>query len=316
MAPAVAADPARDAYEAFAPFYDAFTADYEYDLWLTRIEARARRLGLAGRRVLDVGCGTGKSFMPLLRRGYRITGCDLSPAMADRARRRAGGAATVVVADMRELPALGTFDLVTCLDDGLNYLTSEAELAAAFAGVARNLADGGLFVFDLNSLATYRTVFAAEDVVASGGTVFSWRGEGDPRAAPGSLASAVIEVLPDAGEHPAGAFTRHVQRHHPPPVVKRLLRSAGLELNDLLGQSPGARLERPPDEARALEAPLLHAEALPERPPDRVREEVTRLGHPDLELARAAACEPPPAHSDSAGLLKVAQDFPEQLGSA
>ena len=244
MTPQVAADPVRGAYEDFAPFYDAFTADYEHDLWLTRIEAEARRHGLAGRRLLDLGCGTGKSFMPLLRRGYRVTGCDLSPAMAERARRRARGAASVVEADMRELPALGAFDLVTCLDDGLNYLTSEAELAAAFAGVARNLAAGGLFVFDLNSLATYRTVFAAEDVVSSGGTVFAWRGEGDPHAAPGALASAVIEVLPD------GAVTRHVQRHHPPPVVRRLLRSAGLQLLDLVGQSPGARLERPPDEGR------------------------------------------------------------------
>jgi len=249
MTPPVAADPARGAYEEFAPFYDAFTADYEHDLWLTRIEAEARRLGLAGRRLLDLGCGTGKSFMPLLRRGYRVTGCDLSPAMAERARWRARGVARVVVADMRELPALGAFDLVTCLDDGLNYLTSEAELAAAFAGVARNLADGGLFVFDLNSLATYRTVFAADDVVSSGGTVFAWRGEGDPYAAPGALASAVIEVLPD-GVHRAGAVTRHVQRHHPPPVVERLLRFAGLQLLDLVGQSPGARLERPPDEGR------------------------------------------------------------------
>ena len=250
MAPAAVADPARDAYEAFAPFYDAFTASYEYDRWLDRIEARALGLGLAGRRLLDIGCGTGKSFMPLLRRGYDVTGCDLSPAMADRARRRARGAAHVVVADMRDLPSLGVFDLATCLDDGLNYLTTEAELEEAFAGAARNLADGGLLVFDLNSLATFRTVFASQEVVASGGAVFSWRGEGDPHAVPGALAAAVIEVLPDGDEHHEGALTRHVQRHHPPSTVKRCLETAGFELGDLLGQSPGARLERPPDEER------------------------------------------------------------------
>ena len=250
MAPLVVADPARDAYEAFAPFYDAFTASYEYDLWLEKIDARARTLGMAGRRVLDIGCGTGNSFMPLLRRGFEVTACDLSPAMADRARVRAGGAATVAVADMRQLPEFGAFDLVTCLDDGLNYLTTEAELAAAFAGAALNLADEGIFVFDLNSLGTYRTVFAAEHVMASGGTVFSLRGEGDPDAPPGSLAATVIEALPEDGTHSEGAVSRHVQRHHPPEVVERCLWGAGLELKDVFGQSPGAKLERPPDESR------------------------------------------------------------------
>jgi SAM-dependent methyltransferase len=271
MTPAVA-DPARDAYESFAPFYDAFTEGYEYDAWLAKIESRARRLGLSGDRLLDIGCGTGKSFMPLLGRGFRVTACDLSPAMVEQARRRAGGAASLLVADMRELPALGPFDLVTCLDDGLNYLTSEAELAAAFAGVARNLAQGGLFVFDLNSLATYRSVFSASDVVASGGAVFSWHGEGDPEAAPGSPASAVIEVLPDGDDGPAGAVTRHVQRHHPPVLVKCLLRAAGLEPLDLFGQLPGAVLEQPPDDTR--HAKLLYfarKRSLDRRPPARRR---------------------------------------------
>ena len=249
MPPVSAADPALDAYEALAPFYDALTASYEYDRWLSRIETRLLDLGLSGNRVLDVGCGTGNSFMPLLRRGYEVTACDLSPAMAERARLRAGGGATVLVADMRELPALGLFDLVTSLDDVLNYMLSEEELSAAFAGVGRNLEAGGLLVFDLNSLATFRTAFASEDVVATGGEVFSLRGEGDPEAAPGTLARSVIEVLPRADGGAAGpTLSRHVQRHHSAGVVRRCLRRAGFEVADVFGQLPGARLERPPDD--------------------------------------------------------------------
>jgi 2-polyprenyl-3-methyl-5-hydroxy-6-metoxy-1,4-benzoquinol methylase len=123
-------DPARDAYVPLAPVYDLFTAHHRHDVWLDRLEALARRHGLAGRRVLDVGCGTGKSFLPLLRAGYAVTGCDISGAMLARAAPKAPGAA-LHEADMRALPELGAFDLVTCLDDALNHLLTHDELIAA-----------------------------------------------------------------------------------------------------------------------------------------------------------------------------------------
>src|SRR3712207_4689181 len=102
-------------YETFAPFYDAFTRDYPYDGWLGDLEGWARECGLTGRRLLDVACGTGNSFMPLLARGYEVTACDLSPSMAARAKAKAGDRAQVTVADMRALPWRARFDLVTCV---------------------------------------------------------------------------------------------------------------------------------------------------------------------------------------------------------
>src|SRR3954466_9469538 len=116
-------DPAI-AYDALAPFYDRFTADYEHEPVLEQIEALAVERGLDGRRVLDVACGTGKSFLPLMLRGYDVTACDVSPEMVQRARQKLAprDRGRVVVADMRALPWEGEFDLVTCLDDAVNYL--------------------------------------------------------------------------------------------------------------------------------------------------------------------------------------------------
>src|SRR3954463_4081721 len=121
-------DPTYAAYELLAPFYDSYTREYGHELWLENLEAIAIEHGLRGNRLLDVGCGTGKSFLPMLARGYEVTGCDLSPAIVERARAAAGGAAGVLVAAARALPVLGRFDLVTSLDDALNYVLSDEEL--------------------------------------------------------------------------------------------------------------------------------------------------------------------------------------------
>ena len=123
---------ATRAYAVLAPAYDLLTAEYAYGPWLTAIERVARENGLAGHRLLDVGCGTGKSFLPLLERGFQVTACDISPDMVELAQRKAGRRVDVHVADMRRLPVFGEFDLITCIDDAINHLLSAGEVADAF----------------------------------------------------------------------------------------------------------------------------------------------------------------------------------------
>jgi SAM-dependent methyltransferase len=215
---------ARAAYDAFAPFYDDFTAGHRYTEWTASIEALASAAGLRGRRLLDAGCGTGKSFLPFLDRGYDVTACDVSPEMLAVAAGKAGDRARLLHADLRHLPALGEFDLVCCLDDVLNYQLSGAELHAVLAGLARNLAPGGVLVFDANTLLAYRTFFAATTVVAGDERILVWRGHATAAFAPGEVAEATLEAL-ERG--PDGWWTsvshRHLQRHHPEPLVRSAL---------------------------------------------------------------------------------------------
>src|SRR3982751_4988727 len=95
-------DPAVAAYELLAPFYDLYTHDYAHEELLGNIEGIAIEHGLSGRRLLDVGCGPAKGFLPMLERGYEVSACDISPGMVERAREVGG--ADVFVADARELP--------------------------------------------------------------------------------------------------------------------------------------------------------------------------------------------------------------------
>ncbi|HWH12287.1 MAG TPA: class I SAM-dependent methyltransferase [Solirubrobacteraceae bacterium] len=248
------ADPARNAYATFAAYYDRFTADYEYDGWLAQIDDRARALGVFGRRVLDVGCGTGKSFAPLLARGYEVTACDISPEMVEEARAKFGGEADeIFVADMRDLPAGGPFDLVTCIDDGINYLLTDEDLVAAFRGVADVLAPGGVYAFDVNSLKTYRTAFSQTFVREVPGAVFCWRGESGTSVAPGDASSATIEMF-IAGDDDLWqrVTSRHFQRHHEPAAIRAALERAGLECAAVAGQWPGSRLDDVVDETQQI----------------------------------------------------------------
>jgi SAM-dependent methyltransferase len=241
-------------YEAFAPFYDAFTADSNYEAWTEHVLALTTRLGLGGTTLLDVACGTGNSFLPFLDRGFEVTGCDVSAAMLAQAARKAPEA-TLVEADMRDLPDIGSFELVTCFDDSLNYLLEERELARALDSIARNLSPTGLALFDLNTLLAYRTTFAVDSVTARDGTFFAWHGEASGDAAPGTRADAVIDIFAPRGD---GLYervhVRHAQRHFPPERVTALLERAGLECLGVYGVEADGRLEAELNEKRHLKA--------------------------------------------------------------
>jgi SAM-dependent methyltransferase len=241
----------RSAYRTLAPLYDAFTGDHDYETWTRKLEERAANLGLGGRTLLDVACGTGKSFLPFLLRGYRVTACDLSPEMVALAARKAR-AAHVFVADVRSLGSVGRFDLVTCLDDSLNYLQSEGDLAAALRSLRSNLAPDGVCVFDLNTIHAYRTTFASIQAREEAGVLFLWRGESDAGADHGCVAAATIDAFARGGDARLyeRVTSRHVQRHFPRPVVERLIAEAGLECADVRGQLHDGSLDPEADEDR------------------------------------------------------------------
>jgi len=251
-----APDHALVAYEALAAHYDAFTAHHDYEAWTRDLEALAVRHGLTGRTLLDIACGTGKSFLPYLERGYAVVGCDASPAMLARAADKTGGRVPLHVADMRALPDLGSFALITLLDDAVNYLHDAEQLAAAFAGVARNLAPDGIALFDANTRHLYGTFFAATEVVERDGAVMVWRGACPAAAPAGVLAEATLDVFAPDGE---GRWmrqpSRHLQRHHSERTVRGALTAAGLDCVAVYGQTPGgATFESGLDEARHSKA--------------------------------------------------------------
>jgi SAM-dependent methyltransferase len=244
-----AGDHAREAYDAYARWYDEFNSGYQYERWTGTLLAAANREGLSGTNLLDVGCGTGLSFLPMLDRGWDVTACDISPAMVDLARAKAGNRAQVLTADMRDLPALGSFDLVWAVNDAMNYLLSRTELEAALEGMRRNLAPEGLVVFDLNTLESYRTFFSEEITAFAAGRELIWRGLGSGRSVvPGDEVEASFE----AKGVPASSHL-HRQLHFPAAEVLAAVQDSGLSCLEVLGELEG-ELSEPLDEDRHSKA--------------------------------------------------------------
>jgi SAM-dependent methyltransferase len=244
-------DHARIVYDVLAPLYDRFTAGHRHSAWAGQLEELARRAGLAGRRLLDVGCGTGASAEPMALRGYDVVGVDVSEGMLAAARERLGPEVRLDCADMRALPALGTFDLVWSVSDAVNYLLSEAELVDAFAGFARNLAPHGIVVFDAHTLASFRTLYSSLLVAHAdeGVLVFEGRADGDLEA--GSSAEAQVDRLePAAPPFWRRARAVHRQRHHPRARLEAALIAAGLQCVAVWGTDGAGASEQPLDELR------------------------------------------------------------------
>jgi SAM-dependent methyltransferase len=239
----------RSAYDALAPYYDRFTDGYAHPKLVGALAELARDHGLSGDRALDVACGTGKSSEPLAGLGYEVSGCDISPQMVERAQERLGSRRTVFVADMRSLPDVGPFDLITCLDDSVNYLLSVGDLRRSLRSMAARLRPGGQVIFDTNTIGTYRHGFSADFVMDSGDTLFCWRGRTASNAPAGSVCEATLEVF-ERRDH--GAVDRvtsaHRQRHHAPDAVREAIATAGLRLRAVRGMLPGGALSGTPNE--------------------------------------------------------------------
>jgi SAM-dependent methyltransferase len=140
------------AYDRFSTFYDAVMddpgprADRVIE-WIDRYSPETRSL-------LELGCGTG-SILARLTTVPSLTGLDRSPEMLAVARAKVPGA-RLVEGDMASFSLGERFDVVICVFDSLNHLMDFGDWRSMFDCVHKHLADGGLFIFDVNTIGELR----------------------------------------------------------------------------------------------------------------------------------------------------------------
>jgi SAM-dependent methyltransferase len=143
------------AYAEFAAFYDEVMGDRTCDI--ERVRRYVERYHPAATSLLELGCGTG-AVLAGMAPELSVAGIDLSAEMLAVAARSVPGA-RLVLADMTGFSLGATFDVVICVFDTLNHLPRLASWRALFERVHEHLADGGLFVFDVNTTGRLRRLW-------------------------------------------------------------------------------------------------------------------------------------------------------------
>lgn len=133
----------------YATAFDGMSAEMA---WTERTESEIQRAltmlrPQGGERILDLGCGTGRHSLELVRQGFSVVGVEISTELVKIAKGEAqaqGLEATFLEADLRELDFEGEFDIVLNLNDGaVGYFESDEENHRTFEVISRALKPGG-----------------------------------------------------------------------------------------------------------------------------------------------------------------------------
>lgn len=136
-------------HDEISAAYDRWAAVYDSDQNATRDMdfrvVRAHGPDVAGKAVIEVGCGTGKNTAWLAAAASRVVALDFSPGMLARAKARLGDAPTVTFVEHDVTRPWPAGDASADVVIGNLVLEHVRDLAPVFAEVARVLAPGGRF---------------------------------------------------------------------------------------------------------------------------------------------------------------------------
>jgi SAM-dependent methyltransferase len=131
-----------------AGYDDASSAMFDPSVVEATVDFLAELTG--GGAALELGIGTGRVALPLSERGVRVHGIDLSTAMVQRLREKAGAERiSVTIGDFATTRVDGTFRLAYLVFNTIMNLTTQDAQVACFRNVAAHLEPGGRFVIEV-----------------------------------------------------------------------------------------------------------------------------------------------------------------------
>ena len=216
-----------DADKALAESYDRLTDDVDYAATVDFYEEILRREGVSPRTCVDLACGTGSVTEILARRGYQVTGVDLSEEMLT--------VAAGKVMDLEQPPMFScqpleqlrlprAVDLAVCALDSLDYITDPADCAEAIRRTYKVLNPGGTFIFDVNTPEKLRAMDGQVFLDEDDDVYCVWRGEFDQET---NICSYGMDLFQRAGKVWHRSFEEHREYAYSQEQLTGFLKAAG-----------------------------------------------------------------------------------------
>ena len=140
--------------ELYADQYDCLYASKNYRIECDLVEEAVRRFStIKPISLLDVGCGTGGHAIEMARRGYAVTGVDLSQHMLDIAMEKSRSQISLlsphwVCGDIRDFETGQQYDLTIMMFAVVGYLTTNSDVLAGLRNIRHHLKTGALLICD------------------------------------------------------------------------------------------------------------------------------------------------------------------------
>lgn len=117
-----------------------------------QVESILKLVGFNGSSILDLCCGPGRCSLVLARKGFSVTGVDLSSFLLGRAKERVkseGLSVELILEDMRRFIRPSSYDLVLNMFTSFGYFDDKNDDITVLENVFTNLKPGGIFVIDV-----------------------------------------------------------------------------------------------------------------------------------------------------------------------
>ncbi|MBQ7740151.1 MAG: class I SAM-dependent methyltransferase [Eubacterium sp.] len=149
-----------NSYNTFAFYYDRLTENAEYEVRSEFISNFFYRYNNGNMSVLDLACGTGNITKYLSEKGYEITALDLSEEMLSVAQNKNINNAVFIKGDMTDFELPYKVDNCVCSLDSINHLSCIEDVKKCFKCVYNSLNEGGIFIFDVNTIYKHKVILA------------------------------------------------------------------------------------------------------------------------------------------------------------
>lgn len=240
-----------NSYSDFAYIYDKLMqSDVDYEKWADYIENLFDLYGVNPALVCDLACGTGNITIPLAKRGYDMTGVDISEDMLNAACSKSGELDILFLnQSITRLDLYGTMDAFLCMIDGINYVITPRLLECAFRRIKSCFMNpNALFIFDISTRHKLENTIGSNTFIHSDTDIFyTWQNRYIKQK---NISDMLLTFFVRQGRLYRRFEERHIQRAYTEEELLYMLKKAGFSKIDTYDE---LTFEKPrPDSERII----------------------------------------------------------------